>query len=32
VQRIVHRGPCPVAAGADDALDDGTTGHTHAPA
>jgi hypothetical protein len=28
----VHRGPCPVAAGPDDLLDDGTTGHTHAPA
>jgi hypothetical protein len=34
VQRIVHRGPCPVATTPDDAFDDGsaTTGPGHRPA
>jgi hypothetical protein len=34
VQRIVHRGPCPVASAPDDAFDDGsaTTGPGNRPA
>jgi hypothetical protein len=31
VQRIVHRGPCPVATGPDDSFDDGIASPSHAP-